>query len=199
MRLLLIILGILVILLVFLCRLRLGILAAFAAGRRHAGPPDRPRLHPSLSASAGRGEKKMEEDSSQKPKKADQSKGSRGESWQSPPGLTCRTPGRLCGPRPAGAERTRRGIRIDPLNLRHGRRSGGPGAGRRDLRDSGDGSLDGDAASGAVSGGIPDPHIHVGVDFDAGKNRVDGTAAVTIRLGTLLAVALGAGFPCCAG
>ncbi|WP_292919863.1 DUF2953 domain-containing protein [Oscillibacter sp. CAG:155] len=42
---------------------------------------------------------------------------------------------------------------------------------------------------------VPDPHIHVGVDFDAGKNRVDGTAAVTIRLGTLLAVALGAGIP----
>lgn len=42
---------------------------------------------------------------------------------------------------------------------------------------------------------IPHPHIHVGVDFDVGKTRLDGTAAITIRLGTLAAVALGAGIP----
>ena len=194
MRLLLIILGILVILLVFLCRLRLGILAAFAAGDAtldlRIGPASI-RLYPPQPEEA----KKMEEDSSQKPKKADQSKGSRGklakptradlqDAWK-----TLRAPVRRA------LERTRRGIRIDPLNL-----SVTVGGAE-------------DPAQAAETYGIlemvvwtvmppleqflvaPDPHIHVGVDFDAGKNRVDGTAAVTIRLGTLLAVALGAGIP----
>ncbi len=194
MRLLLIILGILVILLVFLCRLRLGILAAFAAGDTtldlRIGPASI-RLYPPQPEQT----KKTEEDFSRKPKKADQSKGSRGklakptwtdlqDAWK-----TLRAPVRRA------LERTRRGIRVDPLNL-----SVTVGGAE-------------DPAQAAESYGIlemvvwtvmppleqllviPDPHIHVGVDFDAGKTRVDGTAAVTIRLGTLLAVALGAGIP----
>ena len=192
MRLLLIILGILVILLVFLCRLRLGILAAFAAGDAtldlRIGPASI-RLYPPRPEQA----KKNEEDSSRKPKKADQSKGSRGkpatwadlqDAWKA-----LRTPIRRA------LEQTRRGIRVDPLNL-----SVTVGGAE-------------DPAQAAESYGIlemvvwtvmppleqllviPDPHIHVGMDFDAGKTRVDGTAAVTIRLGTLLAVALGAGIP----
>lgn len=194
MRLLLIILGILVILLVFLCRLRLGILAAFAAGDTtldlRIGPASIRLYQPQPEQT-----KKTEEDFSRKPKKADQSKGSRGklakptwtdlqDAWK-----TLRAPVRRA------LERTRRGIRVDPLNL-----SVTVGGAE-------------DPAQAAESYGIlemvvwtvmppleqllviPDPHIHVGVDFDAGKTRVDGTAAVTIRLGTLLAVALGAGIP----
>lgn len=194
MRLLLIILGILVILLVFLCRLRLGILAAFAAGDTtldlRIGPASI-RLYPPRPERA----EKPEEDSSRKPKKADQSKGSRGklakptradlqDAWK-----TLRAPVRRA------LEQTRRGIRVDPLNL-----SVTVGGAE-------------DPAQAAESYGIlemvvwtvmppleqllviPNPHIHVGVDFDAGKTRVDGTAALTIRLGTLLAVALGAGIP----
>ena len=186
--------GILVILLVFLCRLRLGILAASAAGDTtldlRIGPASI-RLYPPQPEQT----KKTEEDFSRKPKKADQSKGSRGklakptwtdlqDAWK-----TLRAPVRRA------LERPRRGIRVDPLNL-----SVTVGGAE-------------DPAQAAESYGIlemvvwtvmppleqllviPDPHIHVGVDFDAGKTRVDGTAAVTIRLGTLLAVALGAGIP----
>ena len=42
---------------------------------------------------------------------------------------------------------------------------------------------------------IPDPHIHVGIDFDAPDTRLDGEAGISIRVGTLVAVALGVGIP----
>ena len=42
---------------------------------------------------------------------------------------------------------------------------------------------------------IPDPRIHVGIDFDEGKTKAEGTAGISIRIGTLLAVALGVGIP----
>lgn len=42
---------------------------------------------------------------------------------------------------------------------------------------------------------IPDPHIHVGIDFDAPDTRLDGEAGLSIRVGTLVAVALGVGIP----
>ena len=42
---------------------------------------------------------------------------------------------------------------------------------------------------------IRDPHIHVGIDFDDRETRVEGTAGLSIRVGTLLAVAFGIGFP----
>ncbi|MDD3346289.1 DUF2953 domain-containing protein [Oscillibacter sp.] len=42
---------------------------------------------------------------------------------------------------------------------------------------------------------IPDPHIHIGVDFDSPKTVVEGTAAVSIRIGTLLAIGFTMGIP----
>lgn len=42
---------------------------------------------------------------------------------------------------------------------------------------------------------IPDPRIHIGLDFDRSQTQVEGRAGVSIRVGTLLAVALGVGFP----
>ena len=91
--------------------------------------------------------------------------------------------------------RTRRGIRIKPLQL-----SVTVGAER-------------DPASGAELYGylhcgvwtampvlesllvIPDPHIHVGIDFDAPKTAAEGTIGISIRIGTLLMVAIGVGIP----
>lgn len=91
--------------------------------------------------------------------------------------------------------RTRRGIRIKPLKL-----SVTVGAER-------------DPASGAELYGylhcgiwtampmlekllvIPDPHIHVGIDFDTPNTAVEGTVGISIRIGTLLMVAIGVGIP----
>ena len=42
---------------------------------------------------------------------------------------------------------------------------------------------------------IPDPHIHIGIDFDAPETAVRVRVGVTLRLGTLVSVALGVGIP----
>lgn len=42
---------------------------------------------------------------------------------------------------------------------------------------------------------IPDPHIHIGIDFDANDFRLDGEAGISIRIGTIFAVAFGIGIP----
>ena len=171
MRLLIIILGILIVLLTLISRLRLGLLAAIAGGEPtlslRIGPasihlyPPRKEASPAVPVS---------EDLK--------------DAWTV-----------LWPPIRRALARTRRGIRIDPLDL-----SVTVGGAE-------------DPAEAARTCGmlemlvwtvmpaleqllvIPHPHIHVGVDFDVGKTRLDGTAAVTIRLGTLAAVVLGAGIP----
>lgn len=42
---------------------------------------------------------------------------------------------------------------------------------------------------------IPDPYLHLGIDFNTQKTTVKGTLGISIRIGTLLAVAFGVGFP----
>ena len=42
---------------------------------------------------------------------------------------------------------------------------------------------------------IPDPHIHIGIDFDTPETAVRARVGVTLRLGTLVSVALGVGIP----
>ena len=42
---------------------------------------------------------------------------------------------------------------------------------------------------------IPDPHIHIGIDFDAPETAIWARVGVTLRLGTLVSVALGVGIP----
>lgn len=42
---------------------------------------------------------------------------------------------------------------------------------------------------------IPDPHIHIGIDFNTSQPQLCLSAGVQIRLGALVAIALGAGVP----
>ena len=42
---------------------------------------------------------------------------------------------------------------------------------------------------------IPDPHIHIGIDFDEASTRADGELGISIRIGTIFAVAFGIGIP----
>lgn len=42
---------------------------------------------------------------------------------------------------------------------------------------------------------IPEPYIHVGVDFDSPDTRAEGEAGITLRIGTLLAVGASVAFP----
>lgn len=42
---------------------------------------------------------------------------------------------------------------------------------------------------------IPDPHIHIGIDFNTPETAVEGELGITARIGTLLAAGLGVGIP----
>ena len=42
---------------------------------------------------------------------------------------------------------------------------------------------------------IRDPHIHVGIDFDAGMTTGNGTLGISLRLGTALRVVCSLGLP----
>ena len=42
---------------------------------------------------------------------------------------------------------------------------------------------------------IPDPHIHIGVDFDAQETVIEASVEMTIRIGTLIAAAFTVGIP----
>lgn len=42
---------------------------------------------------------------------------------------------------------------------------------------------------------IPDPQIHIGLDFDAGETDVRGSVGISLRIGTLFVVGFGMGFP----
>ncbi len=91
--------------------------------------------------------------------------------------------------------RTRRGIRIDPLrlSLTLGGQPDPPGAAERY------GYL-----QAAVWTGMPvleklldirEPHLHTGVDFEASSPAAEGEVGISIRIGTLLGVGLDVGFP----
>lgn len=187
------ILGILILLLVCLSRLRLGILAAFTAGDvtldLRIGPASI-RLYPSKPEKAER----AEPGASETPKKTRRKKG--GGTLAKPTWADLQDAWKtLWPPIRRALARTRRGIRIHPLNLSV------TVGGAEDPAEAAEAYGLLEMAVWTVMPPleqlltIPDPHIHVGVDFDAGTTRLDGTAAVTIRLGTVLAVALGAGIP----
>ena len=42
---------------------------------------------------------------------------------------------------------------------------------------------------------IPDPHIHIGIDFDEASTRTDGEAGISICIGTIFTVVFGIGIP----
>ena len=42
---------------------------------------------------------------------------------------------------------------------------------------------------------IPDPHLHIGVNFNAEQTALEGESGITARIGTLLAAGLGIGIP----
>ena len=92
-------------------------------------------------------------------------------------------------------DRTRRGIRLHPLDLSvtvGGREDPAAGA-----------ELYGYLHAGVWAAMpvleqllvIPAPHIHVGVDFDSAETELSGEIGVSIRIGTVLAMGLGVGIP----
>lgn len=91
--------------------------------------------------------------------------------------------------------RTRRGIRVDPLELSL------TVGGREDPAAAA--KLYGEINAAVWAGmptlerllDIPDPGIHTELDFDAERTRAEGTAGISIRVGTALAVGFGIAIP----
>ncbi len=91
--------------------------------------------------------------------------------------------------------RTRRGIRIEPLNIAV------IFGGREDPAGTAETYGYASAAVWSVMPAleqlltIPDPHIHLDMDFEADKLRIRGSAGVGIRIGTLVLIAIGVAIP----
>lgn len=92
-------------------------------------------------------------------------------------------------------ERTRRGIRISPLDLVV--TLGG-------AEDPAEAAVRYGQVQAAVWTGMPvletlvevrDPYVGIRIDFDAPETRAEGTLGVSARIGTLLGAALGVGIP----
>ncbi len=91
--------------------------------------------------------------------------------------------------------KTRRSIRVNPLRL-----SVTVGAGQDPAAGA---KLYGQIHCGVWTGmpvleqllDIPNPRIHVGIDFDAPKTAAEGTAGVSIRIGAVLLIVLTVGIP----
>jgi len=188
-------LGILAALILLLCRTRVGIRVGLHGGETTADVklgPFRIRVLP-----AKKKPKKAEKPPKEPPKEPQE--GKEEQPKKSFPKIAfadikdaLRT---LAPPLKKALARTRRGIRVQPL----------------DLRITLGGSEDPAAAAeqyGYFHAGvwtvmpvleqlldIPDPYIHVGIDFDAPKTALEGEAGISIRIGTLLAVGFGVGVP----
>lgn len=186
------ILGILAALVVLLCLTRVGVHAVFRDGealiRARIGP-FRFRVYPSK-------EKKPKEE---KPEKEKPPKEKRPKEKKAKPKIgfsdikdAVRT---LWPPLKRALDRTRRGIRIAPLDLSV------TVGGREDPATAAERYGDLYAAVWTVTPAleqvldIREPHIHVGIDFDVPETEIAGEAGVSIRVGTLLGVALSIGIP----
>ena len=188
------ILGILLALLVLLCLTRVGVHALFgdALALDAKIGPFRNHILP------GKKQDKKREKRAKEPKEAEKSE----EKAEKKP----------CFPKPSMADireavsvlwpplkralnRTRRGVRIHPMDLcvtLGGQEDPAAAA-----------QLYGEAHAGVWAVMpvlerllvIPEPHIHIGIDFNASETKVEGELGVTARVGTLLAVGATVAFP----
>ena len=188
------ILGILLALLVLLCLTRVGVHALFGDALALDAKIGPFRIH----ILPGQQQDKKREKRAKEPKEAEKSE----EKAEKKP----------CFPKPSMADireavsvlwpplkralnRTRRGVRIHPMDLcvtLGGQEDPAAAA-----------QLYGEAHAGVWAVMpvlerllvIPEPHIHIGIDFNASETKVEGELGVTARVGTLLAVGATVAFP----
>ena len=188
------ILGILLALLVLLCLTRVGVHALFGDALALDAKIGPFRIH----ILPGKKQDKKREKRAKEPKEAEKSE----EKAEKKP----------CFPKPSMADireavsvlwpplkralnRTRRGVRIHPMDLcvtLGGQEDPAAAA-----------QLYGEAHAGVWAVKpvlerllvIPEPHIHIGIDFNASETKVEGELGVTARVGTLLAVGATVAFP----
>ena len=184
------VLGILALLILLLCRTRAGVLVTLGAALR----VDVKLGWFRFQVVPGRERQKKP------PKKKDETARDGGEEEKKSPSKpsleeirdAVRT---LLPPLKRALARTRRGIRVEPLRLSlilGGRED--PAAAAK---------LYGELNAAVWTGmpqlerllDIPDPRIHIEVDFDAEESRTEGSVGAAIRIGTALAVGFGIGIP----
>lgn len=181
------ILGVLAALLLLLCLTRVGVQVVLKDGSATVDVKVslfRIRVYP-------------KKESTEKEKKKPKEKGDGGKKSFPKPSLAdikdaART---LWPPLKKAVGRVRRGIRIAPLNL-------GLTLGGQEEPDK-TAELYGYLHSGmwtvmpVLEAGldIPDPHIHIGIDFTAAEAAVEGELGLTARIGTLLMAGLTVGIP----
>ena len=188
------ILGILLALLVLLCLTRVGVYAVLGDALALDAKIGPFRIH----ILPGKKQDKKKEKRAKEPKEAEKSE----EKAEKKP----------CFPKPSMADireavsvlwpplkralnRTRRGVRIHPMDLcvtLGGQEDPAAAA-----------QLYGEAHAGVWAVMpvlerllvIPEPHIHIGIDFNASETKVEGELGVTARVGTLLTVGATVAFP----
>lgn len=190
-------LGVLAVLLIWLCLTRVGARAVFAGGEVRVDVQVgliRFRVFPGKEMQASE-KKKKKPKKEKKPKEEEAA----GEGKKKGPKITLtdvrEAVSMLWPPLKRALGRVGRGIRIHPLQLSLTL------GGEEDPASTA--QLYGELQAAVWNGmpaleklmDIPDPGIHIGLDFCAAKHEAEGTAGVTIRIGTLLAVAFGVGIP----
>ena len=188
-------LAVLLVLAMFLWRLRLGLYVAFGPEQAAADltiGPFRVRMAPSS------GEKKPPQETKKpgKPKKTPKDLSSAAKKIPRPNREDLKDALETLWPVSKKAlARTRRGIRVKPLRLSVTLGGAEDPAAAAELY----GGLNGLLWTGMPALeqllDIPDPHIHLGLDFDAPKTQAEGEIGLSIRLGTLVAVGVQMGIP----
>ena len=188
------ILGVLLALIVLLCVTRVGVHAVFGETllldvkigwfRIHILPPKEPHKNAEERGKKAEKAKKPEEKATKKPP------------FPKPSFADIRdAASTLWPPLKRALDRTRRGLRIAPLDLSV--TLGG-------LEDPASAAqLYGELNAAVWSAMpvlerllvIPSPHIHIGIDFMETKTKLEGEVGVTARIGTLLSVGATIGFP----
>lgn len=181
------VLAVLAALTLLVCLTRVGVRIVLAEGSVtvdvKAGPV-RIRVYPGRERKAPRGKKR--EKAEEKPKKT----------FPKPAKEDIRDAARtLWPPLKKVLSRTRRSVRLDPLRL--SLTLGGQGEPADAAKLYGELHAGMWAVMPLLEGlmDIPDPRLHIDVDFNAEAAVLEGEVGVTARIGSLLRVGLGFGFP----
>ena len=190
------ILGILILLAVLLCRTRIGVRVRFGEGPLSAALTIGPFRVPLTGEEekAPRQPPKKAKKREKKPKKAPE-KAAKPRFPKVTAADVKEAAQTLWPPLKKALGRTRRSIRLDPMTV-----SVTIGA----ADDPAAGAEAYGWASGAMFNSmpaleelvrVPDPSVHIGLDFDSAATRAAGDVGVSVRIGTLIAVGFGVGVP----
>ena len=189
------IIGVLLALIVLLCMTRVGVHAVFGGETLLLDAKiGWFRIHILPAKDSDKEEKKREKKEADHTESTEETKKKAG--FSKPPMEDIRDAvSTLWPPLKRALDRTRRGLRIHPMNLSVILGGGEDPASAAQLY--------GELHAGVWSVMplleqllvIPEPHIHIGLDFQADQTVLEGELGVSARIGTLLAVAATVGFP----